>query len=238
MRTFIVTGFFALALTACGDDSGTDDGSNASTGTSTTAPGSSTGTPGSTTDAPGTTDTTAADSTGVDSTGADSSEGSESTGTVAFELTSPAFADGEEFPQNMHISCGNVHPQLDWVGAPAGTMSFGVFFYDEVFMGGYEHSGIWNIPADATGLPEGIEAVAMPPSVPGAVQCRHWNGGFGYGGPGSFDNMYTFTVYALDVADLSDEIDENSSRVEVREVLQAHAIDEAVLGGVTMMPCT
>ncbi len=169
---------------------------------------------------------------GQDST-SESSSGSESTGMVEFSLSSPAFEDGGGMPGIHHISGGNVSPQLDWVGAPAGTMSYAVFFHDVTI--DFEHSAIWNIPADATGLPEDVEETAMPASVPGALQCRNWTGGFGYGGPGSMSNFYQFTLYAIDVATI-DEIDEDSMLPAVQAAFEAHSLGTATLQGQSTGP--
>src|SRR4051812_6612233 len=38
-----------------------------------------------------------------------------------FALTSPAFADGAEIPQQYGCRGTDVSPELDWSGAPAGT---------------------------------------------------------------------------------------------------------------------
>lgn len=158
-------------------------------------------------------------------------------------MTSPSFAEGELFPFDMHICEGNVHPQLDWVGVPEGTMSFGIYFHDVTIA--FEHSAIWNIPADATGVPAGIEDTAMPANVPGALQCQHWGQDpsltpfigpgprYGYGGPGSCENVYQFTLYALDVATLDDEVTSESTRFDVRTSLEAHAIETVTLSGQT-----
>lgn len=143
------------------------------------------------------------------------------------------------FPVSMHSQGGNVHPQLDWVGAPAEAMSFGVFFRDLDFAPGgdpFQHSAIWNISTDVNQLPEGLEGVAMPATPAGSVQCRSWQGQFGYGGPGSPSNTYEFTLYALDVADLSGEIDENSSLVQVQMALESHAVETTTLSGQTVSP--
>lgn len=231
MRTFIITGFFAFGLAACGDDSSGDSTSGSSTGSPATS--SSSGTPG--TEESGTTAVAESGSTAADTTSADTTadsgttEAAESTGVVDFEMTSPTFEPDGLFPTTMHVSGGNQHPQLDWVGAPADTMSFGVFFHDETIS--FNHSAIWNISSDLTGLPLDVEQTAMPSDVPGAVQCESWINQFGYGGPGSESNFYVFTLYALDTDDLSGEIDENSSLGAVRSALEDHAIDQVTLRG-------
>lgn len=239
MHRSVLLGFLILALPACGDDGGgtgetssgstsdassttedpTADPTTDATSTGTTDPGSSSTTePGTTTDAT------------ADASSSGSGDDSSSSGGGEFTVTSPSFAEGELFPFDMHICEGNVHPQLDWVNPPAGTMSFAVYFHDVTF--DFEHSVIWDIPADATGVPSGIEPVAMPPSVAGASQCENWAMELGYGGPGSCDNTYQFTVYALDVATL-EEVTTDSDRFAVRTALDAHVIETATLSGQT-----
>jgi Raf kinase inhibitor-like YbhB/YbcL family protein len=231
-------GLFVVALAACGDDgagdttdTAADSGTAGTTSPTTTASMDSTGPsattePGSTSGEPGTGSTSEATS---DSTGADSTGEMATTGGVEFTLTSPSFAEGETIPGVHHASGGNVSPQLDWVGVPAEAQSLAVFFHDLSIDN--PHSGIWNIDPSATGLPEGREAVANPPSVPGAVQCRNWFNEFGYGGMGSPSNEYEFTVYALDVPDLDGEIDQDTPRAAVRQAFIDHAIDTATLSG-------
>jgi len=244
-----------VVVTACGGDDSDGGGDTAaatgSTSGATATPtdgvddgGSTAATPTADTGMVDTGGSTAADgSTGdVDSTGSEETA-ADSTGFVEFTVTSPSFKEGGGIPGIHHISGGNVHPQLDWVGVPAEAMSIGVFFHDDSINN--PHSGIWNIPADADGLPEDVDHGAMPANVPGAVQSRSWASGmpgypamfeYGYGGMGSPSNTYSFTVYALDVGDLSGEIDENTPRGMVRTVLMAHSIGEAVLTGQSTGP--
>ena len=182
-----------------------------------------------TTTEPSTTGTTTGD-TDTDATG------SGSTGSGVFTLTSPQFEMDGIIPSEHHSQGDNTMPELNWTGAPGNAMSFAVLFRDLDFMMGFRHSAIWNISADATGTPFDPEHVAMPTDPAGSVQCRNWFGEFGYGGPGSESNTYEFEVYALDVADLSDEIDENSTLIEVEAAFDAHVIESATLSGQTEGP--
>ena len=164
-------------------------------------------------------------------------DGSSST-TVApeFAITSPQFVQDGTIPTEHHIDGGNVMPAFDWVGAPEGTMSFGIFMVDLDF-GNFRHSGIWNIPSDLDGTPLDVEHEAMPSDVPGAVQCRNWRGNaYGYGGPGSDSNTYQFTLYALDTDDLSGEIDSESTLAQVEAALEAHAIETTTISAQTAGP--
>ena len=155
-----------------------------------------------------------------------------------FVLTSDDFEQNGIIPTAHHFQGGNLSPALSWVGAPAGTASFGVYFHDLDFQPQgypYRHSAIWNISADTDALPQGVEMAAAPADVPGAVQCRNWFGEYGYGGPGSQSNTYEFILYALDVADLS-EVESESDLAEVKAALDAHALDTATISGQTEGP--
>lgn len=242
MQRSLLIGFLVCSLAAC-DDGGGDGGESSGTdGSTSTDPSSTTDDPTSDPTTESTTDETTTGEPGSSSGGGSSSgepgtgssssgaDGSSSSGGGIFTVTSPDFTADDLLPFDAHICEGNVHPALEWTSPPAGTMSFGVFFHDESI--GFEHSAIWDISADASGVPAGIEAVAMPPSVPGASQCSHWNNGTGYGGPGSCDNTYVFTVYALDVATL-EEVTPQSTRFQVLDALEAHTIETASIAGQT-----
>src|SRR5688572_20667082 len=167
------------------------------------------------------------------STGTPAESGDSSTGIVEFALTSTAFEEGGGIPGIHHVNGGNQSPPLAWVGAPPETLSFGIFFHDMTIM--FNHSAIWDIPADVTSLPQDVDHDPMPADVPGAVQCESWTGEFGYGGPGSASNFYTFTIYALDVETLPD-VNENSSLPFVRTALMEHAIASTTLTGQSTGP--
>ncbi|MBC8067480.1 MAG: YbhB/YbcL family Raf kinase inhibitor-like protein [Deltaproteobacteria bacterium] len=233
----------SLLLVACPSDddgetgAGTGTDPSSSTAPSTTEPGESS-----------TLGTTEGSSSSTNPSGSDSSSGgaeesstaavdeSSSTGEpVAFTLTSTAFAEGDGIPGIHHVSGGNQSPPLDWVGAPAGTMSYAVFFHDLTI--DFEHSAIWNIPVELTGLPQDVDHDAMPADVPGAVQCDNWTPGteYGYGGPGSASNTYEFILYAIDVETLT-EIGSDSTLLEVFAELEAHSIGTATLTGQSTGP--
>lgn len=229
-----------LLLCACpADDDGTtgnDTGSSSST-----SPTTSTTTTEASSESSATMTTDASTSTGVDesSTAADESttaadeSSSSTTEPVAFEVTSTEFEDGGGLPHTAHVDGGNQSPALDWVGAPAGTLSFAVFFHDITI--DYNHSAIWDIPADATGLPHDVDHDAMPADVPGAVQCESWINEYGYGGPGSPANNYEFILYAIDV-DTIPEITSASSLDEVFAAFEAHSLGSVAIVGQSTGP--
>jgi Raf kinase inhibitor-like YbhB/YbcL family protein len=99
-------------------------------------------------------------------------------------------------------SGANVSPELSWKGAPAGTKSFVVTVYDpDAPTGsGWWHWVVYDIPATATGLPQGAGS-GKAPLPEGAKEGRTDFGAPGFGGacppPGDKPHRYVFTVYAL-----------------------------------------
>ena len=121
------------------------------------------------------------------------------------KITIPAFADGGAIPPKYGCANGtnaNLSPAIQWSGAPAGTISIALILHDpDVAIGGDDvlHWAIFNIPATATGLPEGVPAKAMLDD--GSVQINNIGGSIGYFNPcppPPTTHHYMFEFYALD----------------------------------------
>ena len=123
-----------------------------------------------------------------------------------FQLRSATFADGGALPlSTVWDQCaaypggGNLSPQLSWVNPPRKTQSFIVVMYDVT--ASFTHWGMYNIAADATGLPPGAGA---PGSPYGTQVLNDYFVGPSYDGPcpptglSPPTHQYVFTVYALD----------------------------------------
>lgn len=120
-------------------------------------------------------------------------------------LTSPsldangAFTD-DQVMNGFGCTGRNLSPALEWAGAPEGTASFALMMHDpDAPTGsGWWHWAVFNLPADANGLPEGASAHAMPA---GSVESRTDFGAPGYGGAcppeGGGTHAYAITLYAL-----------------------------------------
>lgn len=127
-------------------------------------------------------------------------------GSSGLKVASAAF-DREGPMRAQHTRAGgNRSPVLTWRGAPAGTRSF-VLLCEDTDTEGEEPVAHWllfNIGADAAGLPEGVEAVAHPGGA-GNGACHGTNdfGSLGYHGPrrvnGRATHFYHFRLYALDI---------------------------------------
>lgn len=155
-----------------------------------------------------------------------------------FKLSSPDVADGGTLSDSQVLrgfGCegGNASPGLKWVNAPAGVKSYAVTVYDpDAPTGsGWWHWVVFNIPAQATGLPGGAgdQTGALLPA--GCIQSRTDFGAPGFGGAcppaGDKPHRYVFTVYALDVDRLDLKPDAPAAMVGFN--LNAHALAKASL---------
>ena len=154
------------------------------------------------------------------------------TASSGFTLTSPAYAEGGVIPR-AHVCTDqrgmNTSPPLAWSGAPAGTMSFAIFFTDATT--NFRHSAIYDIPSTLTELPTDVEHVAMPTDVPGARQPRGYPGTPGYAGPcPPRMHRYRFTIYAISTPTLPG-LTAGSSLAAVEAAMIANSLGSATLTG-------
>lgn len=109
---------------------------------------------------------------------------------AGMQLTSPAFAAGAAIPRRYQDRT----PPLRWSPVP-GARAYAVTLQDPdaPMARPFVHWLVWNIPAQADGLPDG----GLPS---GAVQGRNDAGETGYYGPHppSGAHHYHFRVFALD----------------------------------------
>ena len=163
-------------------------------------------------------------------------------------LTISGWADGTQIPAKYTQAGEQVSPELKWTNVPAGTQSFVVNMLDPdvAVQRGTEtqpHWIVWNIPATATGLPEGIKAGAEQPDGIRQISAT----GPQYRGPGAAANgplhHYTFEVYALDTKiDVSPSAGATpiasalETRAAVMKAMQGHVLGKAVYVGLFKRP--
>ncbi len=156
---------------------------------------------------------------------------------ATLHLTSPAFADGATLPHStlfdgFGVGGGNRSPALAWSGAPAGTKSFAltVFDPDAPTGHGFTHWVAFNIPGDATGLPENAGAAG---NTHGITLGHTDFGTSAYGGaappPGDPPHHYIFTLYALDVPKL--DLDSTTTIALLNFAIRGHVLAKATLTG-------
>ncbi|HEY6477936.1 MAG TPA: YbhB/YbcL family Raf kinase inhibitor-like protein [Polyangia bacterium] len=163
--------------------------------------------------------------------------GSKTVEAAAFTLTSSAFKNNAAIPEKysfnaMGCTGENISPPLEWKNPPAGTKSFALMAHDpDAPTGsGWWHWVVYNIPADATSLPEGATAATLPK---GSTEGNTDFGKAGWGGPcpppGSGKHHYNFTLFALKVDKI--EVPPGASAAMVGFNAKANAIASAKLTG-------
>jgi Raf kinase inhibitor-like YbhB/YbcL family protein len=140
---------------------------------------------------------------------------------------SSAFEEGAPIPRKFTADGSNVSPPLEWVEAPADTVSFALICDDpDAPRGTWVHWVLFNIPAEKTGLPENV----APHSI-GARAGKNDFGKLGYGGPApprGKPHRYYFKLYALDrTLDLA----EGATKQRVESAMKNHIQAEAQLMG-------
>ena len=166
----------------------------------------------------------------------------------AMVLTVSGFADGADIPVKFSQAAPGVatgeglSPAISWTNVPAGTQSFFLNMRDmdvsrNKTTDDQAHWVVWNIPASATGLPEGVPKGAKLAN--GAFQFSAT--GQMYRGPGAGANgpkhHYMFELYALDtMLDVQPAADAFESRANVMKAIQGHVLGKAVYGGLFKRP--
>jgi len=118
---------------------------------------------------------------------------------MAFSISSSAFKPGGSIPPEFTADGRDVSPALSWENPPAGTQALALVCDDpDAPVGTWVHWVLWNIPASARGLPQGVLTVKVLPD--GSAQGKNDFGRIGYGGPSpprGKPHRYFFRLYAL-----------------------------------------
>lgn len=148
---------------------------------------------------------------------------------MAWMLTSSAFAQGAMIPKEYTCDGKDISPPLSWGDPPEGTQSFALIMDDpDAPMGTWVHWVIYNIPATARALPEGV-----PPDADLSDGSRHGRNSWrrlGYGGPcpPSGTHRYFFKLYALNtVLPLAS----GATKEELLKAMEGHILTPAELMG-------
>ena len=155
-------------------------------------------------------------------------------------MTTTAFEDGGVIPDKYTQAAGPmaVSPELKWSQVPPGTQSFVLLLHDpeptlnKSSKMDVTHWLIWNIPATATGLKEGVPAGELPDGSR-QVSLRA-NAYMGPGAPAGPYHHYTFELYALDTRlDVAQGTpgEAASTRVGVVNAMDGHVLGKAILVG-------
>ena len=157
------------------------------------------------------------------------------TAAAGFEISSPAFRHGRPIPRKYTCDRADVSPPLRWSGTPPGTKSFVVIAEDpDVPAGSWSQWVLYDLPADANGVPQGTPATGRLPN--GAGQGTNEFGKLGYTGPcpppGAVHHYY-FRVYALDAAT---HLAPGASKATVYRVMRRHILRVSEVMGTYAAP--
>ena len=166
----------------------------------------------------------------------------------AMTMTVAGFPDGGPFPVRFSQAAEGAapgegtSPAITWANAPTGTQSFFLHMHDldlarNRTTDDQPHWVVWNIPATATGLPEG--APKGNPRADGSFQVSAT--GPMYRGPGAPAtgpiHHYVFELFALDTKlDVQPTADAFETRAAVLKAIQGHILAKSVYGGLFRRP--
>lgn len=163
---------------------------------------------------------------------------------VTMTLTTSAFADGAVIPDKYTQAGDQVSPALSWTGAPDSiTKSFVLIMHDIDVASGPAgedvlHWMVWNIPGNATSLPEGVPQGGEQPNGMRQISVS----GPYYRGPGAPAagplHHYVFELYALDTTIDVPAVGQTPSatRAAIVAAMQGHIRGKGVLVGLFRRP--
>ncbi|MDF1552328.1 MAG: YbhB/YbcL family Raf kinase inhibitor-like protein [Deferrisomatales bacterium] len=152
---------------------------------------------------------------------------------MTLRIHSPAFPDHGEIPTEYTCDGADLSPALEWSNVPEGTRSLVLIVDDpdapdpKAPKRVWVHWMVYNLPATALGLAQGVEDSDLPP---GALQGLNDWARTGYGGPCPpiGRHRYFFKLYALDAVlpDLG-----CPSKPALLQAMQGHVLEQAELIG-------
>jgi Raf kinase inhibitor-like YbhB/YbcL family protein len=140
-------------------------------------------------------------------------------------LTSDAFSNGGQIPEQFTCDGTDQTPILRWSEPPPGTRSFALVIDDpDAPSGTFRHWGVFDIPASARAIGGGSHA---------GTEVTNDFGKQGYGGPcppkGHGPHHYHFKLYALDTHSLG--LAASAKVIDVEKAARSHAIAQGELVG-------
>jgi hypothetical protein len=154
---------------------------------------------------------------------------------MSIEIASPVFSSGSAIPLRYTADGADVSPPLEWTAVPASAVELCLIVDDPDAprTDPWVHWLVYTIPADSTGLPEGISR--DPDALQAAGGLREGRNDFGekgYGGPapprGHGIHHYEFKLYALD-SDLG--LGDGATKQELLEAMSGHVLAQGLLVG-------
>jgi len=148
------------------------------------------------------------------------------------KITSDDFNDGTRLSDVHAYARENESPHLAWEDIPDGTVEFAIICDDpDAPVGNWVHWVLYEIPANITSLPRGIESNSELEEIGGARHGVNSWGNNGYDGPHpppGPEHRYIFQVFALNKKlDLPYGANSNT----LRKAMTGRIIEEAEITG-------
>lgn len=140
------------------------------------------------------------------------------------QISSSAFTQGNKIPDQYTCTDENISPPLGFLNIPEGTESLALIVDDpDAPSGTFTHWVVFNIPPSTKTIEEGAS--------PEGIQGKNDFNRLGYGGPcpPSGVHRYFFKLFALDI---TLDLDEGATKVEVEHAMEGHIIIQSTLMGV------
>ena len=145
---------------------------------------------------------------------------------MAFAISSTGFENGGDIPRKFTCDGADVSPELSWIEPPSGTQSFAVIADDpDAPSGTWTHWVLFNLPAAATSLAEGVTRIDELPG--GERQGRNDFRRIGYNGPcppPGQPHRYFFRIFALKG---SLDLKPGASRQELEQAMRSLVLGQA-----------
>jgi len=147
--------------------------------------------------------------------------------TMAFTLTSPAFAAGAAVPVKHTCDGPDLSPELAWSGAPPAAKTFALIVDDpDAPAGTWVHWVLFNLTATLAALPENLPKTETLQQLGGAAQGRNDFRKIGYGGPcppPGKPHRYFFKLYALDIVL---PLEAGATKADVERAMKGHIVGQ------------
>ena len=155
-------------------------------------------------------------------------------------LMSPDISDGKPIAAKYTCSAGAdaISPALQWMQAPRGTVSFALIVHDmeprpRKGVDDILHWMVWNMPATANSLPEGVSAASgdLPDGGHQTNGFAGQNGNFGYRPPCPPQGVPVAHHYAFELFALDEKLDlpEKATRADLLKAMDGHIIGYAAM---------
>jgi len=148
-------------------------------------------------------------------------------------VSSTAFRDGGTLEQKYSEYADGVSPPLAWKPVD-GARSYAIIMEDPDSspVKPFVHWLAWNIPAEVTALPEGLQEQPRLTEPEGVLQGRTTRGSIGYYGPrppaGEAAHRYHFQVFALDT---QLDLQFGADRDQLLQAMKGHVLAKGVIVG-------